>query len=63
LPPGRDPEAGVFTGPGGGAGPRRGGLGVPRGTRTVLSRGNFRRLYLAAVAKTADPAGAVELGT
>jgi len=64
LPPGGDhPDELVFTGPGGGAGPRRGGPGVPRGTRTVLSRGNFRRLYLAAVAKTADPAGAAELGT
>jgi hypothetical protein len=29
----------------------------------VLSRGNFRRLYLAAVARTADPASAAELGT
>jgi Phage integrase family len=63
LPPGSDPEDLVFTGPGGGAGPGRRGPGVPRGTRTVLSRGNFRRLYLAAVAKTADPAGAAELGT
>jgi hypothetical protein len=63
LPPGSDPEALVFTGPGGGAGPRRRGPGVPRGTRTVLSRGNFRRLYLAAVARTADPASAAELGT
>lgn len=64
LPPGGGhPDALVFTGPGGGAGPRRGGPGVPRGTRTVLSRGNFRRLYLAAVAKTAAPAAAVELGT
>lgn len=63
LPPGSDPEDLVFTGPGGGAGPRCGGPGVPRGTRTVLSRGNFRRLYLEAVAKTADPAAAVELGT
>jgi len=52
LPPGHDPAALVFTGPGGG--PER--SGVPRGTRTVLSRDNFRRLYLRAVAKTADPA-------
>jgi integrase len=63
LPPGKDPDELVFTGPGGGAGSRRQGPGVPRGTRTVLSRGNFRRLYLVAVAKTADPAGTVELGT
>jgi hypothetical protein len=63
LPPGSDPEDLVFTGPGGGAGPRRGGPGVPRGTCTVLLRGNFRRLYFAAVARTADPAGAAELGT
>jgi integrase len=64
LPPGKDhPDELVFTGPGGGAGPRRGGPGVPRGTRTVLSRGNFRRLYLGAVAKTADPAAAAALGT
>jgi integrase len=63
LPPGSDPDDLVFTGPGGGAGPQRQGPGVPRGTRTVLSRGNFRRVYLAAVAKTADPAAAAELGT
>jgi integrase len=30
--------------------------GVKRGTRTVLSRDNFRRLYLQAVVRTADPA-------
>jgi integrase len=36
LPPGSDPDALVFTGPGGGA-------GVPRGTRTVLSRHNLHR--------------------
>jgi integrase len=47
LPPGNDPTALVFTGPGGGPG-RRGTAGVPRGTRTVLSRDNFRRLYLRA---------------
>jgi predicted ArsR family transcriptional regulator len=39
----------VFTGPGGGA-------GVPRGTRTVLSRNNLRRTYHDALAKLADPA-------
>jgi hypothetical protein len=40
----------VFTGPGGG------GPGVPRGTRTVLSRNNLRRTYHNALAKLADPA-------
>jgi integrase len=55
LPPGNAPEDLVFTGPGGGPG-RRGGAGVKRGTRTVLSRDNFRRLYLQAVVRTADPA-------
>jgi integrase len=55
LPPDGDPAALVFTGPGGGPG-RPGGPGVPRGARTVLSRDNFRRLYLRGVAKTADPA-------
>jgi len=55
LPPGSDPDALVFTGPGGGSG-QRGGPGVPRGTRTVLSRSNFRRTYHGALAKLADPA-------
>ena len=50
LPPGSDPDDLVFTGPGGG------GPGVPRGTRTVLSRNNLRRTYQGAVAKLADPA-------
>jgi integrase len=49
LPPGSDPDDLVFTGPGGGA-------GVPRGTRTVLSRHNLRRTYHEALAKLADPA-------
>jgi integrase len=48
LPPGTDPEDLVFTGPGGGV--------VARGTRTVLSRHNFRRIYHGAIAKLADPA-------
>jgi integrase len=56
LPPGSDPSALVFTGPGGGPG-RPGGAGVPKGTRTVLSRHNFHRTYQAALAKLADPAG------
>ena len=55
LPPGNDPSALVFTGPGGGGG-LHGGPGVPKGTRTVLSRHNFRRTHHAAVAKLADPA-------
>jgi hypothetical protein len=50
LPPGTDPDDLVFTGPGGG------GPGVPRGTRTVLSRHNLRRTYQNALAKLADPA-------
>jgi integrase len=48
LPAGSDPGDLVFTGPGGGV--------VARGTRTVLSRHNFRRTYHSAVAKLADPA-------
>jgi integrase len=58
LPPDNDPATLVFTGPGGGPG-RPGSPGVPRGTRTVLSRDNFRRLYLRAVAKTTDPAASL----
>jgi hypothetical protein len=50
LPPGSDPDDLVFTGPGGG------GPGVPRGTRTVLSRHNLHRTYQNALAKLADPA-------
>jgi integrase len=50
LPPGNDPDDLVFTGPGGG------GPGVPRGTRTVLSRHNLHRTYHNALAKLADPA-------
>jgi integrase len=49
LPPGSDPDDLVFTGPGGGP-------GVPRGTRTVLSRNNLRRTYHNALGKLADPA-------
>jgi integrase len=41
LPPDPRPDAVVFTGPGG-------GNGVPTGTRTILSRHNFRRLYQSA---------------
>jgi integrase len=55
LPTGSDPEDLVFTGPGGGPG-QRGGPGVPRGSRTVLSRHNLHRTYQGAVAKLADPA-------
>jgi integrase len=57
LPPGSDPAAVLFTGPGGGPG-HRGGPGVKKGTRTVLSRHNFRRTYHGALAKLADPATA-----
>jgi integrase len=57
LPPGGDPAALLFTGPGGGPG-QRGGPGVKKGTRTVLSRHNFRRTYHGALAKLADPATA-----
>jgi hypothetical protein len=56
LPPGSDPSALVFTGPGGGPG-RPGGTRVPKGARTVLSRHNFHRTYQAALAKLADPTG------
>src|SRR5919198_1558829 len=47
LPPGTNPADLVFTGPGGGV--------MARGTRTVLSRHNFRRTYHSALAKLADP--------
>jgi len=57
LPPGSDPAALLFTGPGGGPG-ERGGPGVKKGTRTVLSRHNFRRTYHSALAKLAEPATA-----
>jgi integrase len=57
LPPGNDPAALLFTGPGGGPG-HRGGPGVKKGTRTVLSRHNFRRTYHGALAKLANPATA-----
>ena len=57
LPPGSDPAALLFTGPGGGPG-QRGGPGVKKGTRTVLSRHNFRRTYHGALAKLANPATA-----
>jgi integrase len=49
LPLSASPETLVFVGPGG-------GNGVQAGTRTVLSRDNFRRIYHAALAKLADPA-------
>jgi integrase len=57
LPPGTDPAALLFTGPGGGPG-QRGGPGVKKGTRTMLSRHNFRRTYHGALAKLANPATA-----
>jgi integrase len=58
LPPAGNPDALVFTGPDGGPG-HRGGPGVPKGTRTVLSRHGFRRTHHAAVAKLADPAASL----
>jgi hypothetical protein len=57
LPHGSDPAALLFTGPGGGPG-QRGGSGVKKGTRTVLSRHNFRRTYHGALTKLANPAAA-----
>jgi hypothetical protein len=57
LPPGNDPATLLFTGPGGGPG-QRGGPGVKKGTRTVLSRHNFRRTYHGALAKLTNPATA-----
>jgi integrase len=51
LPPGSDPDDLVFTGPGGAA-------GLPRGTRTLLSRDNFHRVYEQALARAANPAAA-----
>jgi predicted ArsR family transcriptional regulator len=57
LPPGSDPAALLFTGPGGGPG-QRGGPGVKKGTRTMLSRHNFRRTYHGALAKLTNPATA-----
>jgi integrase len=47
LPPGSDADLLVFTGPGG-------GNGVPAGTRTTLSRYNFRRVYQHAVARASS---------
>jgi integrase len=44
LPPGSDSNALVFAGPGR-------GNGVPAGTRTLLSRHNFRRLYRGAAGR------------
>jgi DNA-binding GntR family transcriptional regulator len=41
----------VFTGPGGAA-------GLPRGTRTLLSRENFHRVYAQALDRAANPAAA-----
>jgi integrase len=57
LPSGNDPAALLFTGPGGGPG-QRGGPGVKKGTRTMLSRHNFRRTYHGALAKLTNPATA-----
>jgi integrase len=51
LPPGSDPDDLVFTGPGGAG-------GAARGTRTLLSRDNFRRVYTQALARAANSAAA-----
>ena len=57
LPPGSDPASLLFTGPGGGPG-QRGSPGVKKGTRTMVSRHNFRRTYHSALAKLTNPATA-----
>jgi integrase len=53
LPPDSHPDLLVFTGPGG-------GNGVPVGTRTMLSRYNFRRVYQRAVARARHDLSAVD---
>ncbi|HEV2928609.1 MAG TPA: tyrosine-type recombinase/integrase [Propionibacteriaceae bacterium] len=53
LPPDRDADLLVFTGPGG-------GNGVPVGTRTMLSRYNFRRVYQRAIARAITDLAAVD---
>jgi integrase len=53
LPPDADPEVLVLTGPGG-------GNGVPAGSRTMLSRYNFRRVYQRAVARAGHDLAAVD---
>jgi integrase len=53
LPPDSDPDLLVFTGPGG-------GNGIPVGTRTMLSRYNFRRVYQRAVARAGRDLAAVD---
>jgi integrase len=53
LPADSDPDLLVFTGPGG-------GNGVPVGTRTMLSRYNFRRVYQRAVARASHDLVAVD---
>jgi integrase len=53
LPPNSDPDLLVFTGPGG-------GNGVPVGSRTMLSRYNFRRVYQRAVARAGHDLVAVD---
>jgi integrase len=53
LPPDCDPDLLVFSGPGG-------GNGVPAGTRTTLSRYNFRRIYQRAVARAGHDLVAVD---
>jgi integrase len=54
LPPESDGDALVFTGPGG-------GNGVPFGTRTILSRHGFRRLYQNATHRARPDLGHLQL--
>jgi integrase len=54
LPPDADSNALVFAGPGG-------GNGVPFGTRTILSRHGFRRLYQNATHRTQSDLGHLQL--
>jgi integrase len=54
LPPEPDPDALVFTGPGG-------GNGVPSGTRTTLSRHGFRRLYQTATKRASTDLAHLQL--
>jgi len=53
LPTNSDPDLLVFAGPGG-------GNGIPVGTRTMLSRYNFRRVYQRAVARARHDLAAVD---
>jgi integrase len=52
LPPGADPSALVFTGPGG-------SNGMPRGARSAMSRHGLLRVYKHALIRVADPAASL----